>query len=214
VVRNEAYRRGSLNVRERHNERKNENYFNADIVSERAELNIYFKKCDGTYEQTFDKLLADGVISTRGLKPDAHIVDEFIFDVNTEYFELRGGYEYAKKFYEEAYRLAVKEIGDEKYILSAVMHADERNVSVSEQLGHDVYHYHLHVVYIPVVEKEVYFKKNNKNPEIAGKLKEVIHQVSHSKKWPRAIQLDEHGDPVRSKWHPELANRGLPAVDC
>jgi len=199
VVRNEAYRRGSLNVRERHNERKNENYFNADIVSERAELNIYFKKCDRTYEQTFDKLLADGVISTRGLKPDAHIVDEFIFDVNTEYFELRGGYEYAKKFYEEAYRLAVKEIDDDKYILSAVMHADERNDSVSEQLGHDVYHYHLHVVYIPIVEKEVYFKKNNKNPELAGKLKEVIHQVSHSKKWPREVQLDEHGEPVRSK---------------
>lgn len=119
--------------------------------------------------------------------------------MNTEYFELRGGYDYAKKFYEEAYRLAVKEIGNEKYILSAVMHADEKNISISEQLGHDVYHYHLHVVYIPVVEKEVYFKKNNKNPELTGKLKEVIHQVSHSKKWPRETQIDEHGETVRSK---------------
>ena len=199
VVRNEAYRRGSLNVRERHNERKNENYYNADIVSERAPLNVYFRKCDGTYEQNFDRLLADGVISTRGLKPDAKIVDEFIFDVNTEYFELRGGYEYAKKFYGEAYRLAVKEIGGEKYILSAVMHADEKNISFSDELGHDVFHYHLHVVYIPVVDKEVYFKKNNKNPELAGKLKEVIHQVSHSKKWPREVQLDRDGKPVKSK---------------
>jgi len=133
------------------------------------------------------------------LKPDAKIVDEFIFDVNTEYFENHGGYEYAKKFYEEAYRLAVKEASGEKYILSAVMHADERNVAVSDVLGYDVFHYHLHVVYIPVVDKEVYFKKNNKNPELAGKLKEIIHQVSHSKKWPRAIQLDENGEPVRSK---------------
>ncbi|MCL1793746.1 MAG: hypothetical protein FWG34_07740, partial [Oscillospiraceae bacterium] len=58
---------------------------------------------------------------------------------------------------------------------------------------------HLHVVYIPVVDKEVYFKKNNKNPELAGKFKEVIHQVSHSKKWPRQIQLDENGEPVKSK---------------
>lgn len=133
------------------------------------------------------------------MKPDAKIVDEFIFDVNTEYFESRGGYEYAKRFYGEAYRLAVKEAGEEKYILSAVMHADERNTAVSELVGHDVYHYHMHVVYIPVVDKQVYFKKNNKNPELAGRLKEVIHQVSHSKKWPREIRFDEHGEPVRSK---------------
>jgi hypothetical protein len=162
-------------------------------------LNVYFKQCDGTYEQTFDRLLADGSISTRGLKPDAKIADEFIFDVNTEYFENRGGYEYAKGFYAEAYRLAVKEVGNEKYILSAVMHADERNAAVSDALGHDVFHYHMHVVYIPIVDKEVYFKKNNKNPDLAGRLKEIIHQVSHSKKWPRAVQLDANGEAVRSK---------------
>lgn len=65
------------------------------------------------------------------------------------------------------------------------MHADERNKVLSEQLGFDVYNYHLHVMYVPVVQKEVCFRKNNKNPELAGKLKEVITQVSHSKKWPR-----------------------------
>jgi len=135
----------------------------------------------------------------RGLKDDAKIVDEFIFDVNTEYFERNGGYDYAKKFFAEAYQLAVKEVGNEDYILSAVMHADEKNIALSQELGHDVFHYHLHVVYIPVVEKEVYYKKNNKDPELAGKLKEVIHQVSHSKKWPREIQLDENGEPVKSK---------------
>jgi len=119
--------------------------------------------------------------------------------VNTEYFERNGGYDYAKKFFAEAYRLALKEVGNEDYILSAVMHADEKNTALSQELGRDVFHYHLHVVYIPVVEKEVYFKKNNKDPELAGKLKEVIHQVSHSKKWPRQIQLDEKGEPVKSK---------------
>ena len=46
-------------------------------------------------------------------------------------------------------------IGGEQYILSAVMHADERNRGLSNALGQDVYHYHLHVVYIPVVEKKV-----------------------------------------------------------
>jgi hypothetical protein len=78
------------------------------------------------------------------------------------------------------------------------MHADERNRALSERLGRDVYHYHLHVVYVPVVDKEIYFKKNNKNPELAGKLREVIKQVSHSKKWPKLKQPDEHGEVRRN----------------
>ena len=82
-----------------------------------------------------------------------------VFDVNSAYFERNGGYAYAKRFFEEAYRLAVKEAGGEEYILSAVMHADERNRALSEQLGRDIYHYHLHVVYVPVVEKEVKWTK-------------------------------------------------------
>jgi len=91
--------------------------------------------------------------------------------------------------------------------LSAVMHADERNKELSEQLSRDVYHYHLHVVYVPVVDKEIYFKKNNKDPELAGKLREVIKQVSHSKKWPKLKQVDEDGEVVRNaKGKPVLVN--------
>ena len=67
-----------------------------------------------------------------------------IFDINTAYFEYHGGYDYAVSFFEEAYRCAVEEIGGEQFVLSAVLHADERNKAVSEQLGYDVYHYHLH----------------------------------------------------------------------
>ena len=54
--------------------------------------------------------------------------------------------------YTDAYKAAVEIVGGEQYILSAVMHADERNRAMSEALGQDVYHYHLHVVYVPVVE--------------------------------------------------------------
>jgi uncharacterized coiled-coil DUF342 family protein len=93
----------------------------------------------------------------------------------------------------KAYRLAVKEIGREDYIISAVLHADERNKALSEQLGRDVFHYHLHVVYVPVVQKELYFKKNNKNPELAGKLKEVIPQISQANKWPRRVPVERDG---------------------
>ncbi|MDL2234616.1 plasmid recombination protein [Christensenellaceae bacterium OttesenSCG-928-L17] len=191
VVRNAAYTASSIGVRERHNERKNESYYNADIVPERANFNVHFWQNflpDGqpeTYEQTFNRLLEEKVIVKRGLKADAKVFDELVFDVNTAYFEENGGYDFAKKFYEAAYRLAVEEVGGEEYILSAVMHADEKNTALSQQLGRDVYHYHLHVVYVPVVEKQVLWSKRCKDPALVGTVKEVIPQISHSKKWPR-----------------------------
>ena len=207
VVRNAQYRRGGLSVRQRHNERQNADYMNDDIIQDRAAYNVHFKQAQGSYESVFDKMEADKIISTRGLGKDPFIVDELVFDVNTAYFENGGGYEYAKSFFEEAYRCAVEEIGGEQYVLSAVMHADERNKALSEQLGRDIFHYHLHVVYVPVVDKEIYFKKNNKDPEKAGKLREVIKQVSHSKKWPKHKQLDDNGEIVRNaKGKPVLLN--------
>ena len=149
VVRNKAYQPVSFNTIERHNERKNESYFNGDVETGRAHLNVHFKRCfyeNGeaeTYEQTFNRMLSEKKIVIHGTKPDAKLFCEFVFDINTTYFDERGGYEYAKSFFEEAYRLAVKEAGSEDYIISAVMHADERNSRLSEQLGRDVYHYHL-----------------------------------------------------------------------
>jgi hypothetical protein len=41
VVRNMAYSAKSIGVRERHNERKYETYYNFDIVQERAALNVH-----------------------------------------------------------------------------------------------------------------------------------------------------------------------------
>jgi myosin heavy subunit len=74
-----------------------------------------------------------------------------------------------------------------------VLHADERNSALSEKLGYDVYHYHLHVVYVPVVEKEVLWSKRCKDPALVGTVKEVIPQISHSKKWPKIKTADEKG---------------------
>lgn len=183
VVRNVAYTRDKVSNMERHNERKNQYYNNCDVELQRAEWNIHFKKCENGYLQTFDDMLKNEIISTRGLKKDAKIIDEMIFDVNSEYFESHGGYEYAKHFFKEVYQMAVKEIGDEQYILSAVMHADERNKLLSEKYGHNIYHYHLHVVYVPVVDMEVKWTKRCKDPALIGTVKEVVKQVSNSKKW-------------------------------
>ena len=82
----------------------------------------------------FDQMIADGIISIRGLKADAVKYGELIFDVNSAYFHNHGGYEYAKQFYTDAYKAAVEIVGGEQYILSAVMHADERNRAMSEAL--------------------------------------------------------------------------------
>lgn len=92
--------------------------------------------------------------------------------------------------------MAVREVGDERYILSAVMHADERNRALSDALGRDVYHYHLHVVYVPVVEKEIRWSKRCKDVQLRGTVKEVIQQVSCSKKWAFPEALDEKGKVI------------------
>ena len=142
LVRNQPYTQNQIKAIERHNERKNTNYTNCDVLLEHSPKNVYFKKCDKTYNQVFDNLLKNGQISTKGLKTDgtAHLMAEMMFDVNTDYFERNGGYLYARDFYAQAYELAKEIAGDEKYILSAVMHADERNKPLSEEQGKDVFH--------------------------------------------------------------------------
>ena len=179
-----------------HNEREKDSYSNQDIVPERTALNVHFKSPTDDYVKMFEQMEQDGVISTRGLKPDAVKYGELVFDVNSAYFYNHGGYEFAKQFYADAYKAAVEIVGGEQYILSAVMHADERNRAMSEALGEDVYHYHLHVVYIPVVEKQILWSKRCKDESLRGTVKETITQVSRSKKWESKPVLDENGNPM------------------
>ena len=179
-----------------HNEREKDSYSNQDIDTTQTYRNIHFKAPTDSYAAMFDQMIADGVISTRGLKADAVKYGELIFDVNSAYFHNHGGYEYAKQFYTDAYKAAVEIVGGEQYILSAVMHADERNRAMSEALGQDVYHYHLHVVYVPVVEKQILWSKRCKDKSLVGTVKETIMQVSRSKKWESKVALDEQGNPL------------------
>ena len=179
-----------------HNEREKDSYSNQDIVPERTPLNVHFKVPTDDYVKMFEQMEQDKIISTRGLKPDAIKYGELVFDVNSAYFYNHGGYEFAKQFYADAYRATVKIVGGEQYILSAVMHADERNRAMSEALGEDVYHYHLHVVYVPVVEKQILWSKRCKDEALRGTGKETITQVSRSKKWDSKPVLDENGNPM------------------
>ena len=196
VARNVNLTASKIANAQRHNEREKESYTNPDIVSERLSYNVHFKTPTGSYAEMFEQMKTEGVISTRGLKEDANLYGELIFDVNSAYFYNHGGYEFAKQFYADSYKAAVEIVGGEQYILSAVMHADERNRAMSEALGEDVYHYHLHVVYIPVVEKQILWSKRCKDKSLVGTVKETIMQVSSSKKWQSKPSLDENGNPI------------------
>lgn len=181
---------------QRHNEREKESYTNPDIVPERRTYNVHYQSPTGSYSEMLVQMNADGIISTRGLKDNAKTYGELIFDVNSAYFYNHGGYEFAKQFYADAYKAAIEIVGGEQYILSAVMHADERNRAISEALGEDIFHYHLHVVYIPVVEKQILWSKRCKDKSLVGTVKETIMQVSSSKKWMSKPTVDEDGNPV------------------
>ena len=198
-VRNLAVSDKAVGNTQQHNEREKDSYRNPDIIPQRTAWNIHFKKPTASYTDLFSQLETAGTISTRGLKPDATHYCELVFDVNSAYFDNHGGYEFAKQFYADAYKAAVQIVGGEQYILSAVMHADEINRAMTEALGREVYHYHLHVVYVPVVEKQILWSKRCKDKALVGTVKETVMQVSRSKKWASKPLLDDAGKPVLQK---------------
>ena len=195
-VRNLAVSDKAVGNTQQHNEREKDSYRNPDIIPQRTSWNVHFKKPTASYTDLFAQLETAGTISTRGLKPDATHYCELVFDVNSAYFDNHGGYEFAKQFYADAYKAAVQIVGGEQYILSAVMHADEINRAMTETLGREVYHYHLHVVYVPVVEKQILWSKRCKDEALRGTVKEIITQVSRSKKWESKPVLGEDGNPM------------------
>ena len=198
-VRNLAVSDKAVGNTQQHNEREKDSYRNPDIIPQRVAWNVHFKKPAASYTDLFAQMEANGTISTRGLKPDATHYCELIFDVNSAYFDNYGGYEFAKQFYEDAYKAAVQIVGGEQYILSAVMHADEINLAMTEALGREVYHYHLHVVYVPVVKKQILWSKRCKDKALVGTVKETVMQVSRSKKWASKPLLDDAGKPIMQK---------------
>ena len=181
-VRNLAVSDKAVGNTQQHNEREKDSYSNQDIVPERTSLNIHFKAPADDYVKMFEQMEQDGVISTRGLKPDAVKYGELIFDVNSAYFYNHGGYEFAKQFYADAYKAAVEIVGGEQYILSAVMHADERNRAMSEALGEDVYHYHLHVVYIRGEGNQFLGPSGGKDNSLGGRERKRTRRATPVKK--------------------------------
>ena len=195
VARVQTYTRASILKAERHNERKNTTYSNMNVDLAQTQNNVHYKKCDGTYNERLKEMIDTGDVSLRGLKDNAKVFDEIIFDINSDYFEQNGGYEFAKEFYEKAFHFAEQEMGA-KNIISAVMHADELNTALTEEYGKPIYHYHLHIIAIPTVKKEIKWSKRCKDKHLIGTTKEIINQVSHSKKWKSEKATDLQGNPL------------------
>ena len=198
VARVETYTKTSITKAERHNERKNNSYANMNVDLTQTPNNVHYKRCETTYNKRLKELVDNGQVSLRGLKDNAKIYDELVFDINSNYFEKYGGYEFAKEFYEKAFHFAEIEMGTEN-IISAVMHADELNIALTEEYGKTIYHYHLHVVALPIVRKEIKWSKRCKDKSLVGTVKEVINQVSHSKKWKSEQLVDNFGKTVYDK---------------
>ena len=176
---------------------------NQKILAQLYEKNENLSECNvllNRYDELTTQYDADlKRLNFRGLRKDATLFNEIVIDVNTMYFERNGGYEYAKQFYEEAFHFIEEKFGADN-VISAVMHADEINLAATEDLGKEVYHYHLHAMVLPVVEKEILWSKRCKDPELRGTVKEVVNQISHSKKWKSDIPLvDEKGNPLLRK---------------
>lgn len=195
VARVETYTKTSITKAKRHNERKNKSYSNMNVDLSQTPNNIHYKRCETTYNEKLKELIDSKQVSLRGLRDNAKLFDELIFDINSDYFEKHGGYEFAKEFYEKAFHFAEQEMGSNN-IISAVMHADELNIALTEEYGKPIYHYHLHVVAIPVITKEVKWTKRCKDKSLIGTTKEIINQVSHSKKWKSEQVLDNQGNLV------------------
>ena len=113
VARVVTYTKQSISKAERHNERKNQSYSNMNVDLEQTKNNVYYKTCDKTYNERLKELIDENKVSLRGLKDNAKIFDELVLDINSDYFEKHGGYDFAETEY------------GKDNIISAVMHADE-----------------------------------------------------------------------------------------
>lgn len=58
------------------------------------------------------------------------------------------------------------------------MHADEQNIALTAEYGKPIYHYHLHVIAIPVVKKKIKYSKRTKDKSLVGKVKKTLCKLA------------------------------------
>lgn len=126
---------------ERHNERRNKNYSNKDIDPSRTCLNYHLKQpTAASYEQEFYRIRdvydLKGNLRLTG-KKQSTILCEFMITSDKQFFD-RLGAERTRDFFRDAYRFVTHKVGGEQFVVSAVVHMDEKTP-------------HMHVAFIPTV---------------------------------------------------------------
>ena len=152
IIRNANYKRDNLPGLYKHNERKNTNYSNKDINKNNSINNYSIKQCNTTYSKAIKQLIDENDLKCR-ITNYTNLVCEFIITSDKEFFDSIGENE-TKRYFQTAYDFVAnyKNLG-EKYILSAKVHMDESTP-------------HLHLVFVPVVQK-LDKKSGNKINKIA-----------------------------------------------
>ena len=140
IIRNQNHKVGAVALVERHNERKNHNYSNADIDHSRSKENFHLKSPQGSYWETFNKIRdrqqLKGNLRLQGEKQST-VLCEFIITSDKAFFDGIGA-DGTKRFFEDAYQFVTSKVGGEQFVVSAVVHMDEATP-------------HMHVTFIPTV---------------------------------------------------------------
>lgn len=151
IIRNTNYKKGNLSGIYRHNERKNTNYSNKEINKQNSKLNYSIKAPYSTYEKMFKDIRKK--YDLKGMiKKVSNVMCEFIITSDREFFNSIGEEE-TKRYFQTAYKFVANynNLGED-FIVSAKVHLDETTP-------------HMHIVFIPVVNKKD--KEGNKISKIA-----------------------------------------------
>lgn len=149
VVRVQDFTKGSLYGIGAEAERGDVEHRNPDIDSSRSDQNLYFKKTEhGFYAEWNDVKTALNAQFKDSKNSTAF--EGMVITSDSEFFKSKFGYENGKtvpaqmkKFFEESYQWAVREIGyqgTDRNIISAVVHLDETTP-------------HLQLYFVPVTDK-------------------------------------------------------------
>ena len=141
IIRNVKYKLGSMNYIGRHNERANKQYGNPNVDAKKSKENFHLKApVEKSYEAEFYRIKESehllGNIRATG-KKQSNAMCEFIITSDSDFFEGMSK-ERQRRFFDDCYDYVKQKCG-EPYVLSAVVHMDEKTP-------------HMHVAYIPVVD--------------------------------------------------------------
>ena len=151
IIRNENYKMGQLPYIYRHNERKNTNYSNKDIIKENGIKNYSLKSLNTSYQKAFN-IIKEKYNLKGQIKKVSNVMCELIITSDKEFFK-KIGKEETNRYFQMAYNFVANynNLGED-FIVSAKVHNDESTP-------------HIHIVFIPVVHTKD--KKGNSINKVA-----------------------------------------------